>query len=141
MTAWILIFLRIALMVALYAFLGWAFWFLLADLKSQATRTAKGQIPSLHLTWKIQELAQTAKFSKSIVLIGRDPTCDVRLDESTVSIIHSRLTYHHQQWWLEDTGSTNGTTLNEQPIAAPIVITNGDQVGCGNIVLSVTVEI
>jgi hypothetical protein len=140
MAAWILIVLRIALMVALYTFLGWAFWCLLRDVNNQAARTAKGQIPWLHLEWLIQDVDQTARFIKPIVLIGRDPTCDVRLDEPTVSLIHSRLTFHHQQWWLEDTGSTNGTTLNEQPITAPTVLTNGDQVGCGNIVLMVSIE-
>lgn len=141
MSAWILLFVRILIVLSLYTFLVWAFWFLIRDLKNQVSKAAKSQIPSLRLAWKDQGVDQTAWFTKPIVLLGRDPTCDARLDDPTVSLIHSRLTFHHQQWWLEDSGSTNGTILNEQPITAPIVITSGDQIDCGNITISVTIEI
>jgi pSer/pThr/pTyr-binding forkhead associated (FHA) protein len=75
-------------------------------------------------------------FSMREVLIGRDPACEMILDDPTVSNRHARLSYHHGQWWLEDLQSTNGTFLNNEPIAAPLVVTSGDVVRCGQVELT-----
>jgi pSer/pThr/pTyr-binding forkhead associated (FHA) protein len=55
------------------------------------------------------------------------------LDDPTVSNTHARLSYHHGQWWLEDLRSTNGTFLNDEAVASPLVVTDGDVVRCGQV--------
>jgi pSer/pThr/pTyr-binding forkhead associated (FHA) protein len=45
--------------------------------------------------------------------------------------------YELGQWWLKDLQSTNGTFLNGERVEEPIVITDGDQIHCGKIVISV----
>ena len=42
-------------------------------------------------------------------LFGADPSCDVVVNDVTVSTRHCRLTQHDQGFTLEDLGSTNGT--------------------------------
>jgi pSer/pThr/pTyr-binding forkhead associated (FHA) protein len=70
-------------------------------------------------------------FNQPEVIIGRSASCDVILEDKTVSGRHARLAYHHGQWWLEDLGSTNGTFLNGEPVSAAVVLTHGDQLRCG----------
>ncbi|MEN3001333.1 MAG: FHA domain-containing protein [Armatimonadota bacterium] len=49
-------------------------------------------------------------------LIGRDPSCDVLLNDATVSRRHARILIEDNTAYLEDLGSTNGTQLNGQPV-------------------------
>lgn len=46
------------------------------------------------------------------LLIGRHPSCDVRLAESTVSRRHARLVFRDGGWIVQDLESTNGTAVN-----------------------------
>ena len=63
--------------------------------------------------------------------IGRDPACECPVDDEAVSARHARLSYHHNQWWLEDLDSTNGTLLNQEKLAIPTVVISGDEFRCG----------
>ncbi len=49
-------------------------------------------------------------------LIGRDPSADVLLNDGTVSRRHARILVESNTAYIEDLGSTNGTTLNGQPV-------------------------
>ena len=46
------------------------------------------------------------------LLLGRHHSCDVVLDDPTVSRLHARLVFRHEEWVLHDLGSTNGTIIN-----------------------------
>lgn len=134
----LLLALRLGLAVALYAFLGWAFWTLARDLHLQSRQLADRRIPPIRI--RIESAGQPAQeraFALSEVLIGRDPACGIVLDDPTVSNRHARLRYHHGQWWLEDLGSTNGTRLNDEPVQTATVLTAGDRIECGAQVLIV----
>jgi pSer/pThr/pTyr-binding forkhead associated (FHA) protein len=137
MSGQVLLALRVLLAASLYAFLGAALLILWRDLKRQAEILAASQSPPLTLLAKEEQI--TFHFTKPEVIIGRDPTCDASLAHKTVSTEHARLSYHHNQWWLEDLQSTNGTFLNEQAVSAPIVITTGDLLRCGQVVMSIRV--
>jgi pSer/pThr/pTyr-binding forkhead associated (FHA) protein len=78
------------------------------------------------------------QFDYSPVTIGRDPGCECLVDDRTVSNRHAQFSYHHNQWWLVDLGSTNGTVLNGQPVTEAVVLINDDQVQCGQVNLAVT---
>ncbi|MBM3501884.1 MAG: FHA domain-containing protein, partial [Armatimonadetes bacterium] len=69
-------------------------------------------------------------------LIGRDPACDVCLDDPGVSRHHASLEIHGNRHVLKDAGSANGTFVNgvrveESPLHA------GDQIRVGNTILTV----
>jgi len=48
--------------------------------------------------------------------IGRDDRCDVQVDSTRVSRIHTRIVFEEGRWWVVDDGSTNGTYLNGERI-------------------------
>ncbi len=53
------------------------------------------------------------------VTIGADPGCDIRFDptwDKTVSPRHCAVFHNAGQWWVEDSGSREGTFLNSQKV-------------------------
>jgi pSer/pThr/pTyr-binding forkhead associated (FHA) protein len=96
--------------------------------------------PALSLTLQSagRETVRRA-FQQTDISVGRDPACDISLNDNAVSARHIHLSYHHGQWWAEDLGSTNGTRLNQAPLGIPTVITTGDQIECGNTALIVSI--
>jgi len=69
----------------------------------------------------------------SRLTVGRLSSCDVPLQDSTVSREHAALVRRSDTWWVVDLGSTNGTRVNgvqaaEQPIAIGDRIEFGDAV-------------
>jgi FHA domain len=70
------------------------------------------------------------------VTIGRAATCTVSLPSDTyLSQMHARLFREDGQAYLEDLGSTNGTWLNGERIAAVAPVDAGDRVQVGGTVL------
>lgn len=138
-SAQVLLVVRLALVFALYAFIIWVLWTLWRDLKSQRELITLRQSPPLTLIREGYETLHSYQYTTPEVIIGRDPSCDFTLDDSTVSAQHARLSYHHRQWWVEDLNSTNGTHLNQELVTTPLVITSGDQLRFGQVSLNVTI--
>jgi hypothetical protein len=136
----ILLFLRIAGAVSLYAFLGWGLWLLWRDLRRQSRALGAPVHPALLLSLKDGAQPAMYRFTAPEVTIGRDSTCECRLNEQTISARHARLSYHHGQWWVEDLHSRNGTFLNDESVRNQVVITSGDSLRCGSIVFGIEVE-
>ncbi len=136
MSGIVLLILRILLAVSLYTFLAWALITLWQDMKRQSD-TLKNRVPAISLSNLDQNLAY--HFTKPEVSIGRDPANDCPLPDKTVSTQHARLVFHSNQWWLEDLHSTNGTYLNQDPVSSPLVITNGDQLRFGQVILAISI--
>ncbi len=53
-------------------------------------------------------------FDQSRIVIGRGGAADICLPHRTVSEAHATVQLRGDDWWLADTGSTNGTKLNGQ---------------------------
>ena len=53
---------------------------------------------------------------------------------------HALVTRRGGQWWLEDRNSSNGTLLNDEPVREPVVVSTGDVIGIGGILLKVELE-
>jgi pSer/pThr/pTyr-binding forkhead associated (FHA) protein len=124
--------LRLVLVFSLYAFLGWAFINLFREINQQGLLLASRKVPSLGLTIKNNNQAHLTKhFGDPEVTIGRDPNCECPVDDTAISALHARLHFHHNQWWLEDLQSTNGTLLNQLTLSVPTVVMSGDEFKCG----------
>jgi len=131
--------LRLILAFSLYAFLGLVLWSLWRDIRQQGALLAARKVPGINLT--IHDGKTTTRhFSQPEITLGRDPHCEVILEDVTVSSCHARLSHHHGQWWLEDLGSTNGTCLNDEYISTPTVIISGDRVSCGEATLTLNLS-
>ena len=141
MSGVIVLILRLALSACLYAFLGWALFSLWRGLQQQGEGLALRKAPMLECTVLQHEYGQTTRraFQQTEVILGRDPACDLVLNDEAASARHARLSYHHSQWWAEDLGSTNGTRLNQSPLATPAVLTTGDQIECGHTAIIVRI--
>ncbi|MGA7194653.1 MAG: FHA domain-containing protein [Anaerolineales bacterium] len=63
--------------------------------------------------------------------IGRDSNNGVAINDAEISRKHARLTFQGGKYVLEDLGSTNGTFVNGQRLAGPVVLKSGDVVSLG----------
>ncbi len=72
-------------------------------------------------------------------ILGRSPQARVTLLDDEISRLHARILLedrgHGAELTLEDLGSTNGTTLNGEPLAAATELKAGDRIGVGHHVL------
>lgn len=70
--------------------------------------------------------------------LGRSPSCGVPLEEDTfASSLHARVFPRDGELWVEDLGSTNGTYVNDERLAAPARLQRGDRLRVGRTVLEV----
>jgi len=67
--------------------------------------------------------------------VGRAAGCQITVDDTFVSQLHARVFARDGRFLVEDLGSTNGTYLNRQKVAGPMVISPGDRLQVGNTVL------
>ncbi|HJW91223.1 MAG TPA: FHA domain-containing protein [Anaerolineales bacterium] len=135
----VLLLLRLALVILLYAFLGYTLLTIWRDIQRQAEVLASRQAQSITLLRITTTGVEPYYFTASEITVGRDPTCDCHLDDKTVSASHARLSYHHNQWWIEDLDSRNGTYLNSELISTPTVITSSDELHLGEVICKVEI--
>jgi pSer/pThr/pTyr-binding forkhead associated (FHA) protein len=141
MSGSIVLALRLLATFALYGFLAWAFIFLYREIQRQGMTLSNRRVPGISIMIKSPGGKGALRyFNQAEITIGRDPGCDIPLADETVSARHAHLTFHHNQWWLEDLDSTNGTRLNGLPVETPTVITSGDEIQCGGIALDVSLS-
>jgi pSer/pThr/pTyr-binding forkhead associated (FHA) protein len=69
---------------------------------------------------------------KDLILIGRDPGCDIVLPLPTVSRRHARVLRIDGFFYVEDAGSPCGTRVNQEQIPARVLLHDGDEIGFGN---------
>jgi predicted component of type VI protein secretion system len=80
---------------------------------------------------------KTFVLDKGEIMIGRDTTNDVVINDAEVSRKHSRLTLQGGGYILEDLGSTNGTFIDGQRLMGPHTMRPGELIMLGeNISLS-----
>jgi pSer/pThr/pTyr-binding forkhead associated (FHA) protein len=140
MSAVLVLILRLALSICLYAFLGWALFSLWRGLQQQGLVLALRKAPALDLAIQHGRGGTTRRvFQQTELTLGRDHTCDLVLNDDAISARHVRLSFHHGQWWVEDLGSTNGTRLNQSALATPAVLATGDQIECGHTAIIVSI--
>ena len=142
MIATVVLALRFALAIALYAFLGWALFTLLQELKQQGNKLSTQKEPGITIFVNIERKRESQKyFTQTEIMIGRDTHCDLSVMDEALSAHHARITHHHGQWWLEDLNSRNGTFLNREKLNTPAVIITGDQFKCGNTFFDIRVDV
>jgi pSer/pThr/pTyr-binding forkhead associated (FHA) protein len=139
MSGIVVLILRIFLAAALYAFLGWALYTLWRDLRMQTLILAAQKTPTITLTRIGMDEFEPVSFQKSEIFIGRELTSSLPIIDDTVSGQHARLAYRHNQWWVEDLKSTNGTFLNDEPVQTMTVLVSGDEIRVGQTVMKVEI--
>ncbi|GIU84608.1 MAG: hypothetical protein KatS3mg008_1383 [Acidimicrobiales bacterium] len=69
------------------------------------------------------------------VLVGRAPSCQVRLDDNYVSSTHARIWRQDGLVMIEDLGSTNGTWVNKRRVDGRVALERGDRLQLGKTIL------
>lgn len=133
--------LRMLLALALYAFLGTALWMMWQDIRRTSDQISSRKAPPIRLEVRAKRRRPLVRaFAQPEIILGRDPAADLPLTDRAVSAHHALLSFHDGQWWVDDLGSRNGTRLNHEKVTGPTVLTNGDEIKCGQIRVVVTLE-
>lgn len=77
---------------------------------------------------------QRVKVDKESFTIGRTGENDLRIANSGLSRNHAQIQRFADVFVISDCGSSNGTELNDTPLADPVALKNGDKVTLGNAV-------
>ena len=94
-------------------------------------------------TWNLavekgpKELRGVSIVVRGPVIVGRSPSADIVIGAGYVSARHARFSLMGQNLFVEDLGSTNGTTVNGQPVIDPVSLKNGDVVAVGDVSIRV----
>ncbi len=64
-------------------------------------------------------------------VVGRDPACDLRIDDPDVSRRHARVEVRDDGVLVEDLGSKNGTTVDGEPVEGAVLARPGATVSFG----------
>lgn len=135
----LLLIIRILLASALYLFIGWVVYTIWIDLNRKDTNPEQVGVPAITLKFIDQQSEKIEFFTRPIITIGREPTCDCIIFDKAVSAKQARLSFHHNQWWIEDLDSTNGTFINQDKVTQPTVIMSDDRITCGGTVITVLI--
>ncbi len=94
-------------------------------------------------TWNLsiekgpKELRGVSIAVRGPVIVGRSPGADIVIAAGYVSARHARFSLMGQTLFVEDLGSTNGTTVNGQPISNPVALADNDVVTVGDVSIRV----
>jgi pSer/pThr/pTyr-binding forkhead associated (FHA) protein len=140
----ILLALRVAAGVLLLAFLVALFVILWRDYRMAASVITEGKRQRGRLV-VLRSRDGAAAVGTSYPLLpvtsmGRGAQNTIVLEDSFASQEHALVTWRGGQWLLEDRNSSNGTTLNDEPVREPVVISSGDVIGIGQILLKLELE-
>lgn len=75
-----------------------------------------------------------------VLVIGRAPEADIRIDSSAISRRHAKIIVTAGEAHLTDLGSRNGTILNGEPIQGSRALASGDTVAVGDALLILRCE-
>lgn len=86
---------------------------------------------SIRVRYVAGDGTRTLKSAESL-LIGRDHSCDLRLENLAVEGHHAEVYRVGELWWVRDLGSSDGTYLDEECIeVAPVVGLSTLRLGAG----------
>jgi DNA-binding NtrC family response regulator len=93
----------------------------------RAAPDAGGAAPAARLRVRSGGRERTVPVTAAGVVVGKDPTCDVPIDDPFVSSRHARIAALAGRWLLQDLDSTNGTFISgarvgraELPFGVPV---------------------
>ncbi|MBM3853294.1 MAG: FHA domain-containing protein [Verrucomicrobia bacterium] len=103
----------------------------LASLLRSAPPCPKG-IPG-RLLWREPDGTVAVADVTRPLVVGRGEGCDLRLAARRLSHRHFRVWPEAGSCWIEDLGSTNGTTINGNPLTGRQQLRAGDLIAAGGI--------
>jgi hypothetical protein len=140
---------RLSLVVVLYLFLAFVVRALYRDLRSAGQGTSDDAatprsigIPQLMVlaSGKTAYVPGQVFRLRSPTLLGRDPSCDIPVEDDFVSGQHLRLHQGTAGWQAQDLNSTNGTRQNNTRLIGSSPLKHGDILDLGRFRVRFTLE-
>ncbi|MBN1120123.1 MAG: FHA domain-containing protein [Anaerolineae bacterium] len=133
-----LLILRMAIIVALYLFLGLLLWYgwqdiRLAGQQMQPDAKIAARLIVVECDGAVPLKAGMQFPLEKETLLGRGPVNTIILPDSFASNRHAIISIKNGQWWLEDQNSRNGTRLNGVDVVNGVVISAGDVIEIGRV--------
>lgn len=75
--------------------------------------------------------SETYPLEKEEIFLGRLPECDIVLDSNMVSRKHARVFQQGGEYYIEDLGSGNGTTVNGERLTTKSILKHNDRIKFG----------
>lgn len=94
----------------------------------------------LRLTTLINGEREIRPLTDGVWFIGRDPTCEIRLDFPEVSSRHALLNVSQGAALIKDLRSANGTYINGEMLTDEVRLGGGDVIQIGECLLRVSEE-
>lgn len=131
---------RALLAGSLIIFLWLAYSRFFSSLKHEKGLSANRSNPTIR--FEIQDGTHQANITITTnhFYIGRDPICEYRINHETISAQHAIVSFHHNQWWVADADSRNGTFLNDLAVEQETVLADNDKLRCGNVTFRLYLE-
>lgn len=142
--------LQTLLLVLLYLFFARVLWAVWTEVRADRRATARAAVggtdaaafappPVARVVITAPDARRGSSFELGHELtVGRSGACQVPVAEDTfASQVHARLYRDGEDTFVEDLGSTNGTFVNGERVAAPTQINRGDSLQVGTTVLEV----
>jgi pSer/pThr/pTyr-binding forkhead associated (FHA) protein len=125
---------RLLFLALLYLFLARVVRALLRDLRL-ATRESASELGRLVVVASPpgDPVAGTVFSLDAITTIGRDVNNAIVIDDPFASAEHAVLTFRGRGWYVEDLGSTNGSTVNGRAVEGVAPVTYGDELAIGQV--------
>lgn len=79
--------------------------------------------------------SELIRLSKERTLIGRDPNCDIPIDDQAISRIHASVEQFGTGYFLCDLDSTNGTYVDDNLLRGKIPLSGGELIRFGGCIL------
>lgn len=100
--------------------------------KTKKPKTRRGSPTHMVLTGGSAQPERTdLVVGQGPLLIGRGSDSQIRLEDDYASTRHAHVAFAHNQWYVEDLGSTNGTYVDDQRIIQPTSLPVGSVIRIG----------
>lgn len=141
---WFILALRIAFIALIYLFLYQVARVSIRELVALGTAAQDDRAANLPAPASALEMLDPAESSHGVgtrfpldhySTVGRRDDNTIVIDDAFVSGAHAQLTYDHGTWWLQDLGSTNGTTVNGTRVTSRVQVRQNDIVQFGRVSL------
>lgn len=107
------------------------YWFV-GDVRQESMRQSHRPPVRYWLLWDTRQIA----LHDGDNIVGRARDSEVWIDAAGVSRRHARIRLERGDATVEDLGSKNGTYLRGKRIAAPALLTDGDQIRIGSVLMT-----
>lgn len=129
---------RIAFLVLLYLFLVRAFASLQRSLATESAISARQAGLAFLVVQRTVKGAPRVGDRlplRAVNAIGRDAGNDIVLNDEAASARHALVEFADGEWWVEDSGSTNGTVVNGEVVRSRERLQYGDELAIGRVAL------